>query len=317
VAGSLRVHLFRPADDPFAPWTGVFTLWLSLGIWYSCTNQFYIQRCLGARSEWDARMGVITAMGLKLFMPFLVVFPGMAALILFGEGLPRDRVYLKLVQEVLPVGFLGIVLAAMAAAIMSTVSSVLNSASTVLTIDFYQRYFRPSATQDELVRFGRLTTTIILVFAIVWSPFLVKFQGGLFIYIQDMAAYFGPPISAVFLHALFNRRATALAANITLVGGILLGIALKLYGDSGTLPLAPLVAPFLNRALLTWLICMPLIGLVSLFDRTPKTSSPPRWKWSDLRLPEAERALMPGWQQPLVWWACVAACVAALFYIFK
>lgn len=101
-ANKARMHLVKPATDSLAPWTGIITLWLTLGIWYNCTNQFYIQQTLGAKSEWDARMGVVLTAFLKGVLAFMFVMPAIIAFALFGPGLQQDKVFIKLVHETMP-----------------------------------------------------------------------------------------------------------------------------------------------------------------------------------------------------------------------
>ncbi len=311
-AGETRTRLLHPADHAFAPWTGVFTLWMSLGLWYACTNQFYIQRAFGARSEWDARMGVILTGGVKMLMPLIVVVPGLAAFAIYGTELPRDKVFNTLVRDLLPAGFGALVLAAMAAAIMSTVSSVLNSASTILTIDFYQRFLKREATQTDLVRVGRWTTFGLLAIGIIWAPFIARFDKGLFIYIQDMAAFFGPPIGVIFVGGMLWRGGKTGAANAALVGGILFGLGLRVasaYADWA------LLNSFLNRAFLTFVFSAAVLVGGSLIGPRFRAATAV-WDRSFLRLPEAERAAHGGWKSFHLWWALWAVAVVALMVVF-
>ena len=221
-----RTSLLLPVDHPVSPWTGVATFWFTLSLWYVGTNQFYIQRCLGARSEWDAKMGVIGCAFLKVFLPVIIVFPGLVAFTAFGPGLPNDAVYVKMIKSFLnPLGQ-GIMLAVLVAAIMSTVSSVLNSASTIWSIDVYQRILRQNASEAELVKMGRWSTFAIILIGAALAPLLLWYEKGIFIYIQDMAALFAPPISVIFLAAFLWRRAHGRAATFTLVFGIVAGAVL-------------------------------------------------------------------------------------------
>lgn len=310
--GTSRTELLHSADHPFAPWTGVFTLWMTLGLWYACTNQFYIQRAFGARSEWDARMGVILTGMIKMCMPLIVVIPGMAAFAIYGGDLPRDKVFNTLVRDLLPAGFAAVVLAAMAAAIMSTVSSVLNSASTILTIDFYQRFFKREANQTDLVRVGRWTTFGLLAIGIVWAPFIALFDAGLFIYIQDMGAFFGPPIGVIFVAGMLWRGAKAAAANAALIGGILFGITLRVASNYWDFAL---LDSFLNRAFLTFVFSAAVLILGSLLGPSFRATTAV-WDMSFLRLPENERLRYGGWRSFHLWWALWAAAVVSLMIIF-
>ena len=319
-ADSTRMSLILPASHPVSPWTGVATFWFTLSLWYVGTNQFYIQRCLGARSEWDAKMGVIGCGMLKLIMPFIVVLPGMVAFAKFGPGLAEDAVYVKMINELLgPIGK-GILLAALIAAIMSTVSSVLNSSSTIWSMDVHKRILHKSASEQELVKVGRWSTFIIIVIGTAFAPVLLWWKGGIFIYIQDMAAFVAPPISVIFLAAFLWRRAHGRAATFTLVFGIVTGLVLKVlaqtWGTDGISQLKPL----LNRAATSWALCLvALICTTWLIRRNPRETydSDAIWNTKWARLPESERPLNRGWRNLMFWWIVMVSLSASAFLIFK
>ena len=315
-ASEPRVHLIQSAYDSFAPWPGIFTLFLTLGVWYNCTNQFYIQRCFGARTEWDARMGIVLAGLIKQFLPLIIVIPGMIAFAIYGTGLRQDKVFMDLVQDLLPAELKSLVLTGMAAAIMSTVSSLLNSSSTIFTIDIYQQYIRKEASQSELLQVGRWSTVLILLLAVVWAPFILLFGDGLFVYIQDMASYFAPSIAAIFLVGILWKRMNALAANVTLVGGILLGIGLKLAGSLFSGSWAAFMEPFLNRAFVNWLLCLLLIGWITVATAQPEYQRAKDiiWRPAYARLPETERKRFTGWKNFYLWWG-VALVLRIIVYI--
>jgi len=319
-ADATRFSLIQRASHPVSPWPGVATFWLTLSLWYVGTNQFYIQRCLGARSEWDAKMGVIGCAFIKFFLPFIIVFPGLVAFAMFGPGLAEDAVYVKMVNEFLPPLGKGVLLAALIAAIMSTVSSVLNSASTIWSVDVHKRLLRPAAGERELVTVGRWSTFVIIVLGTVLAPLLLWWEGGIFIYIQDMAAFFAPPITVIFLAAFLWRRAHGRAASFTLVFGILSGIFLKFlgltYGPNGIAQLKPL----LNRAAVNWALCfVALIAATMLIRRDPKESYDPDaiWNWRWAHLPESERSLNRGWRNLMFWWVVMMSISTGLFVIFR
>ncbi len=232
-----RTSLLLPMDHPVSPWTGVATFWFTLSLWYVGTNQFYIQRCLGARSEWDAKMGVIGCGMLKLFLPVIIVFPGMIAFVAFAnstDSLTCDDVYVEMIKWFFAEGWFGllaqgILLSALLAAIMSTVSSVLNSSSTIWSIDVYQRTINSSASEADLVSMGRWATFFIILLGTALAPLLIWFKDGIFIYIQGMAALFAPPIVIIFLAAFFWSRAHGRAAVFTLWFGILFGLFLWFF----------------------------------------------------------------------------------------
>jgi len=319
-AGPTRLQLIQRASHPVSPWPGVATFWLTLSLWYVGTNQFYIQRCLGARSEWDAKMGVIACACIKFFLPLIIVFPGLVGFALFGPGVAEDAVYVKMVNTLLPEAGRGLVLAALIAAIMSTVSSVLNSASTIWSVDVHKRLLRPEADDAELVHVGRWATFVIILIGTAIAPILLWWQGGIFIYIQDMAAFFAPPIAVIFLAAFLWRRAHSRAATFTLVFGIASGVFLKFvgltYGDSGVAWLKPL----LNRAAVNWAICLVVLVLTSFavrpkqFERYDPESI---WNLSWARLPADEQQRNRGIRNLTFWWVVMMSISVALFVVFK
>ncbi len=242
--GHSYFNLWRPASDPDYPWTGILFGAPILGIWYWCTDQFIVQRVLSARDETQARRGALFGGALKLLPLFLFVLPGVlvyaltvdvdpSLLVPSAEGpgaAPQpDRALPAMVLHHLPVGLRGLVTAGMLAALMSSLSSVFNSCSTLLTIDFYRR-FRPAASEAALVRFGRWSTAALVALGLAWIPLMraVQQDGGLFRYLQEVQAYISPPIAAVFLLGLFVPRLNARGANAALWTGFALGIA-KLY----------------------------------------------------------------------------------------
>ncbi|MGM9509072.1 SLC5 family protein [Larkinella sp. GY13] len=312
-----RIHLFQPATDPIVPWTGLVTIWLTISIWYNCANQFYIQQCFAARSEWDARMGIVLVATIKLLKPLIIVVPGMAALLIFGKGIPQDKVFVKMVQELVPEGIRSIVLTGMAAGIMSTISSVLNSISTIFTIDIFQRYLRPEASQQHLVRVGRWAVAVALLIATGIAPFILLLGKGLFIYIQDLASYFAPPISVIFLVGILWRKASARAANSTLIAGIVFGIFLKIITPQLPTNLSVLITPFLNRAFFCWLFSLSVMVSISLLgDRLNRKllAEDIIWKPSYVRLSAEENSRHRGWQNFMVWWS-IALALRVIVYI--
>src|SRR3954452_22699085 len=156
-------QVFLPVMHERFPFTGVFTGFLTVGIWYTCTSQHMVQRVLAAKDEWNARMGVVGAGFLHIVTPFFFVFPGFLAYKLLGPNTAQpDAVYLTLVQKLVWPGLRGLILAAMAAVLMSNLSAVLNSASTLITIDFYKKLIHRNSSDTQQVRFGQLAGTVIL-----------------------------------------------------------------------------------------------------------------------------------------------------------
>lgn len=311
-----RLHLIQPANDPFAPWTGIATLWFTLGIWYNCTNQFYIQRCFGAKDEWNARMGVLLAAFIKMFIPLLVVLPGLIAFSIYGQGEREDKIFMSLVQDFLPPVMVSIVLTGMAAAIMSTVSSVLNSASTIFTIDVYERFINKNPSHLQMVKIGRWATVVILVIGMVWAPFILLFGQGLFVYLQEMAGFFAPPIAVLFIMAALWKKANSTAANTTLIVGFLFGVVLKIIVSFMDTDSDSFILPFLNRALLSFLFSIALFYVTAVCSKMKKPIlADIIWKPSYALLPKEERAKYSGIKSFIFWWSVVLA-LRLVLYIF-
>ncbi|MEL6923141.1 MAG: sodium:solute symporter, partial [Bacteroidota bacterium] len=214
----------RPLDDEGLPWPGLLMGVPFLGFWYWSTNQYIIQRALGARDIRQARWGIILAGFLKVIPLFIMVIPGAIALTLY-PGLPNgDAVFPYLVTNVLPVGLVGLVLAGLVSAILSSVDSALNSSSTLVVIDFIKPN-NPALTENDIARYGRITTIILMVVAASWAPQIAKFT-GLWDYLQEMFSIVVPPIAVIFLVGVFYKRGNGHGAFWTLVIGTLAGVGL-------------------------------------------------------------------------------------------
>jgi len=195
--------LIRPVDDEFLPWPGVFGV-LILGFYYWAFNQYFVQRALAARSLSEGRKGALFGGLLKLPNLFLMIVPGMIAAVLYPAIASPDAVFPTLVFELLPFGLRGVVLAAMLAAIMSSLDSALNAASSLVTLDFAKPIW-PRIGERALIRIGRITTALIMLAAGLYAPLIATF-GSLFTYFQSTLAYLVPPIVAVYLAGLFIPR---------------------------------------------------------------------------------------------------------------
>jgi len=217
------LSLIRPLDDPDLPWLGLLTGVPLLGFYFWCNNQFMVQRVLSARSVRHGRLGVLFAGLLKLPVLWIMVLPGTLARGLYPDLGNADLVYPTLVFDLLPTGLLGLVVAGFLAALMSQIDSTLNSASTLVTMDFV-RVRRPDLDDRALMRVGRWTTAVFMVLAAAWAVRIEEF-GSLFRYLQNVLSYIAPPVAAVFLLGIFWRRATADGAIAALLAGLILGAA--------------------------------------------------------------------------------------------
>lgn len=209
--------LFLPLSDPNLPWLGVLVGVPVLGFYFWCTNQFIVQRVLGARSLAHARAGALFAGLLKLPVLFIMVLPGLMAVMILPPLENPDQVFPALVSELLPVGLGGLILAALLAALMSSVDSTLNSASALLTLDFIKP-LRPGLKPVQIAWIGRGAILLFMALAAAIAPLIGHFQ-GLFHYLQTALSYLVPPVAVVFLFGAFWKRPDPFAALATLIGG--------------------------------------------------------------------------------------------------
>ncbi len=327
-ADPARLNLIHNATHKLAPWPGIIGYLLSTSLCYVGTNQFYLQRCLGAKNEWHAKMGVVGCGFIKLLIPVLVVFPGLIAFARFGPGLDSDGIYLKMIDEMLPAAGQGILLAALIAAMMSTVSSVLNSASTIWTVDVHKRLLRPAASEQEMVRIGKWATFITIILGTILAPVLLRYEGGIFVYIQSLGAHFAPPISVIFLAAFLWRKAHGRAATFTLIFGIAFGFALELFlrtvqAEKTTLIKLEQIAwmePFMTRAGISWVVSVLALVLSTWLirpDRNETYDPDCIWNRRWARLPEGLRHLNKGARNLMFWWIVMLCLSIAIFVYFR
>jgi Predicted symporter len=216
-------HMMKPMSDPQFPWTGIFFGAPILGIWYWCTDQVIVQRVLSARDEGHAKAGTIFAGFLKILPVFMLVLPGIIAYALYpAEVAKPDFAYPTLVLNLLPVGLVGLVMAALLAAVMGAMSSVFNSASTLVTLDFYKK-LRPQASEAQLVNFGRIATGGMVLLGLLWVPFIHLLSAQLYIYLQSVQAYISPPIAVCFIFGILWTRVNGQGAISSLLTGFVLG----------------------------------------------------------------------------------------------
>ncbi|KGI77023.1 sodium:solute symporter family transporter [Oleiagrimonas soli] len=212
-----KLSLIRPLDDPGVPWLGLLTGLPIVGFYYWTMNQYVVQRILGARDLRAAGRASVIAASLKLLPLFLMTIPGaMASVLLPGLDHP-DQVFPTMVATFIPAGLTGLIVAGLIAALMSTCSATLNSAATLVTMDFIQPR-RPDMSPARLARAGRITTIVITLLAALWAPMIQHFQ-GLWAYLQQVFAFVASPLVATFLFGLWSKRLGASAALRGLICG--------------------------------------------------------------------------------------------------
>jgi len=221
------------------PWIGMLFCAPIIGLWYWCTDQYIVQRALGAKDETTARRGSIFASYLKLLPVFIFIIPGLIALALAkkgvvpelqqmvdaqGRAIPQaaQAAFPLMVKYLLPVGLRGLVVAGLLAALMSSMAGAFNASSTLFTMDLYQK-FRPQASQSRLVWVGRVATAVMVIISLLWIP-VIQGARGLYDYLQGVQGYLAPPIFTVFVFGIFNRRLNAKGCLAALIVGFLLGV---------------------------------------------------------------------------------------------
>jgi SSS family solute:Na+ symporter len=273
-----KLNMFPPMNDPEFPWLGILIASPIVGLWYWCTDQHIVQRCLAGRDERQARRGTIFAAYLKLLPFFIFLIPGLIAYSLHAQGkldfTDPNAAFPTLVKHVMPAGLRGLLAGGLLAALMSSLASVYNACSTLYTMDIYKKQ-HPEATEKELIRVGRIATGIVVLLGMAWIPMMGNIDSGLYNYLQTVQSYLAPPIAAVFLLGVFFKRINAKGAYSAMVIGFILGIAkltLQLFRDK--LP-AGIVYDFATINFLYFCIYLFLFSIaimVTVSVLTPKPS---------------------------------------------
>ena len=211
--------LFRPTNDPEYPWHAIVLGYPVMGIWFWCTDQTIVQRVLGARDIKQGQLGAIFAGFLKVLAPLIFFLPGILCKILHPNIPDPEMAYVTMVEQYMPIGMVGLIIAVLIAALISTLDSGLNSLSTVFTLDIYLKK-RPDAPAKERILVGRIVTVAAAIIGIGFAFALSSIKDmSLFSMLQALLAFLAPPLAVVFLVGVLWRRATSQAALITLVIG--------------------------------------------------------------------------------------------------
>ncbi len=267
--------VMKPIDDESMPWPSVFTGVLIIGFYFWGTNQYITQRTLASKNIRQGQWGAIFAGFLKLSILFIMIFPGAMARVLYPEIEQMDMIYPTMLFDLLPTGLLGLVLAGLIAAMMSSLDSGLNSVSTLVTMDFVQK-LKPNADSKSLMNIGRIVTGVVMVIAIVWAPKIGQFE-KLWDYLQNTLAWFCPPVVALFVMGLFFRGANNLGAVLSIVVGFSITlwlVGLKITGSTMELP------NFLYVAFWHFIICCVVLYLGSLFGKRMPESELAQVVWT-------------------------------------
>ena len=286
-----RLHLYEPSNHPDLPWTGVLTGLMVLHFYYWGTNQFIVQRALSARSDRDARFGVIAAGFLKMLIPFISIGTGIAAFYLFGKRnmeVAPDAVFTTLLTELIaPVGYglLGLVAAGMIGAILSSIDSIMNSSATIITFDVYKRYINPQASEKRLVWIGRECIIVLSVASALLTIFMMdpNSQDNFFLYVVDHQSKLVTGLIVAFAMGMFWQRATAAGGLATILAGVVFSYGLPpLYAKFlGTNPQVAAVfgekLNFLHNAAVAAALCVLVHVVVSLLTQPDEEKSRLTW----------------------------------------
>lgn len=304
-----KLHMILPASNPELPWTGIVSgMWIVI-IYYCGLNQFIVQRNLAARSLKDGQLGMIFAGALWLLVPFAIVMPGLLARQLYGDqiGAKSDAAFPTLIKQLIQPGVRGLIYAAIAGAVTSTLASLLNSASTIATMDVYQRLMNRNATQSRLVWLGRALTVVCMLIGCVLAPQLddPKF-GGVFNFIQQFQGYIWPGVVAAFVHAFLMPRAPGSAGVAALILGPLIYGAFQITAHSDKNPSGHGIH-FLVQVLLTFLIVSAVMWVFALVKPLPEPK----------RLPERAEISLETAPIVKISGALVIAAVLLFFIVFR
>ena len=283
-----HLNLWKPNSHPSFPWFGLLFGAPIVGLWYWTTDQYIVQRTLAARDQTQARRGTIFGAYLKLTPVFIFIVPGMIAYGLAVQGkigpevlYDPNQAFPILVKEVLPIGLKGLVVAALLAALMSSLASVFNSSSTLFTMDIYKKFY-PQASEWNLVLMGRIATAGMVILSLLWIPVIRHMPLTLYGYLQSVQAYIAPPIFAVFFLGVFYKRVNIYGCMTGLVAGFILGMLRLTVEVMNNTSMAPEL--FTEGSFLLWfattsftfvciyltLICSVLIVGVSLLTPKPR-----------------------------------------------
>jgi SSS family solute:Na+ symporter len=291
--------LVGPINDPYMPWTGLVFGVPLLGFYFWANNQFMVQRVLSAKDLNHGRWGALFAGLLKLPVIFIMIVPGVIAIVLFSDTdisglnylIPSstgmvvcsqlsdcpNMTYPVLIYNLLPVGVLGLVIAGLLAAMSSSISATLNSASTLITMDFILK-LKPNLSSKNLVTSGQIATVILVMLAAAWAPQIEKFS-SLWEYLQLVLGFIAPPVVSVFLLGLFWKRGNANGAFASLLGGLILSMILILSKVNHWFPVINDIH-FLHTAPLLLLACLVIHICFSLLSAPPSQEKIEKMTWT-------------------------------------
>lgn len=319
---------FNPVGNSGLTWFACLLGYPVLGLWYWCSDQTIVQQVLAAKTRNDAQKGPILAAFLKFLTPFIMVFPGIIAYIVFkdevyaaasaaGVDKPGDMALSVLIQNLLPTGLIGLMSAALLAALMSTIAAALNSISTLVSVDIYKRIL-PETPDKSLIKIGRISALVIMTLAAFWSTQGDKFS-SIFDAINRVATALSPPVATVLLFGVLYKRGTKEASFITLVVGLVLGITafiLDFQPISGDLIITnQLGIPFMMQAFFLFCICTVIYLITSKLTPRPDKEQIEQYTWVH---PLASiRGKITSYKDVRVWVMILIILMITLYVVFS
>jgi len=306
---STHWHLFRPADDPSLPWHAIILGYPILGIWFWCTDQTIVQRVLGAKDIKNGQYGTIFMGFLKIISAIIFFVPGIMAVKLFPNIQNPDTVYMTLVTNLLPVGMIGLIIAILLAALVSTIDGALNSFSTVFTFDVYKAFINPKVDEKRLRFFGQLFTFLSSILGILVALFMSSLGKDMFNLLQSIIAFFAPPMSSVFLIGVLWKRATSKAAYFTLIFGSIVSLTIG-YCQITNFPNSNFWPHYMLLSFYLFVFLSFVMIIVSLLTKEDTNKNP---------LPSLKETYLKGESYKTVWilWGVLASIMIALYIIFN
>lgn len=299
--------LFRPASDPEYSWVAIVLGYPVVGIYYWCADQTIVQKTLAAKNLREGQMGALFLAALKIIMPFIFIFPGMMCFVLFKNTAQPDNAYITLVKHLMPHGLLGLCIAALIAALIDTVSSALNSFSTVFTLDVVAQFKEMTDVQKS--KTGKWMTVVAALLAIMIAVLFSHSGKGFFDLIQGLVGILAPPLSVVFLAGIIWKRVNSLAANVVLYGG---GLVCLIIGACyvTNYPSKEFWPQFLLLSFYIFAALSVVIVVITLLSKTKENTSLPS-------LMETNAGL--GHKTGGVWirWALLALVMGVIYIIFR
>jgi len=300
--------VMKPIDDESMPWPSVFTGVLLIGFYFWGTNQYITQRTLASKNIRQGQWGAMFAGFLKLSILFIMIFPGAFARVMYPDMTNMDMIYPTMLFDLLPTGLLGLVLAGLIAAMMSSLDSGLNSVSTLITMDFVKK-LKPEADSKWLMNIGRVITAIVMVIAIVWAPQIGNFE-KLWDYLQNTLAWFCPPVVALFVMGLFMKRVNNMGAIASIIVGFSITVGLILLQMTNSTIQLP---NFLYVAFIHFIICCIVLFVFSLFGTAKPDAELAKvvWTSADLKAETLDLKAYP-WYKNYRWQAAALVILVTL-----